>query len=403
MKQIFSIGLAIFVVATLIGYFTLSMLSEKQPPKPVCRSVEVQRGTIQSSVYGMGTIKPKQLFHIKAKRPGKIAALMVEKGEKVTEKQRLVRIKPEPGFALNVDKLQYDLYAARLQRQTLENNLNKQRKLFKRGMVAQAVIEEMERNLTKAAKEKNLALERLKALEEETGQSLVAAANATAQSVPVDIYLLAPSAGTILDINKQVGDVITADRKSAYNQDETNIVVLADLSALFVECLVNEIDIKSVQVGQPAMVRLEAQPDKAYSGVIEKISTVAAPRKQSSNLMNGGLNYFTAVIKIEDPDTLVRPGMTCNVQIVVQEKKKVLTLPVETVYKEIDQTFVFYETKNVFERKTVTTGISDEHSVEITSGLNVDDMVCDRPLVILEWQDQIRRYGQRNFVEKLLQ
>ena len=93
-------------------------LSEKRPPKPDCRSINIQRGTIQSSVYGMGTIKPKQLFHIKTKRPGKIAAILVKKDEKVTEKQRLVRIEPEPGFAPFVDKLQYDLYSARLHRRT---------------------------------------------------------------------------------------------------------------------------------------------------------------------------------------------------------------------------------------------------------------------------------------------
>jgi HlyD family secretion protein len=403
LKQILSIGLAIFVIATLIGFSTLMFLSEKRPPKPDCRSVHIQRGIIQSTVYGMGTIKPKQLFHIKAKRPGKIADIMVKTGEKVTEKQRLVRIEPEPGFVPFVDKLQYDFYSARLHRLTLTNNLNKQRKLFKRGMVAQAIVEEMERNLTKAAKEENLALERLKALEEEIGQPLVASAGETARSSPIDIYISAPSSGTIVDINKQVGDLIGVDHTSIYNQDETGIIVLADLSELFVETKVNELDIKNVQAGQSAIIRLEAQPEKAYPGVIEKISSVAFSSNQSDILMKGGLNYFAAVIKIEDPDTLVRPGMTCNVQIVVQEKKNILTLPVEAVFKETGQTFVFYETKNAFEKKAVSTGISDEHRVEITSGLNDDDTVCDRPLLLLEWRDQMQRYDQRNFVERLLQ
>lgn len=403
MRQILSIGLAIFVIATLIGFFTLMLLSEKRPPKPECRSVHIQRGTIQSSVYGMGTVKPKQLFHIKARRPGKIAAILVKTDEKVSAKQRLVRIEPEPGFVPFVDKLQYDYYSARLHRLTSANNLNKQRRLFKRGMVAQALIEEMERNLTKAVKEENLALERLKALEEEIGQPLVASAGETARSSPIDIYIAAPSSGTIVDINKQVGDIIAVDHTSLYNQDGTGIIVLADLSELLVETKVNEMDIERVQAGQSAIVRLEAQPEKAYAGVIEKISSVAFPSNQSDLLMNGGLNYFTAVIKMEDPDTLVRPGMTCNVQIVVQEKKNILTLPVEAVFKETDQTFVFCETKNAFEKKAVSTGISDEHRVEITSGLNDNDMVCGRPLVFLEWQDQIRRYDQRNFVERLLQ
>lgn len=403
MKKILPLGLAIIIVGSVSGYFALTMLSEKRPQKPMCRTVEIKRGAIRSSVFGTGTVKPKQLFHIKAKRSGKIAAIMVKKEETVAEKQRLIRVKPEPGFAVEIENLHYNLYTAELQKKIVEENLNKQRKLFDRGLVAQAVIEELERNLTKAEKERSLALDRLKVLEEETGQSLSSSTNETTPSTSVDIFILAPSSGTVVEINKQVGDVITADRAQVYNPIETNVIVLADLTTLYVECKVNEIDIKSVRVGQSAMVRLEAQPEKVYSGKIEKVSAMAAPWMQSSNLMDGGLNYFTTVVKIEDPDKMVRPGMTCNVQIVVKEKKEVLLLPVETVVSSTNQGFVIYETHDEFEKKAITTGISDEHNVEIVSGLSENASVCDHPLILLEWQEQIHRYDQRNFVERLLQ
>lgn len=387
----------------MAGYFTLTLLSEKRPPKPACQSVDVQRGTIKSSVYGMGTVKPKQLFHIKARRSGKITAILVKKDADVTERQRLIRMVPESGFAVELDNLRYNLYTARVQRETLEDHLNKQRKLFERGLVAQAVIAELERNLTKSVKAERLALERLKVMAQETGQPLISSAETGAPSAPPDIFILSPAAGTILEINKQVGDVITADKANLYARNETDVVVLADLSTLYTECKVNEIDIKSVQVGQAAIVRLEAQPDKVYSGVIEKISTIAAPRMPSANLMDGGLNFFTTVVKILDPDKMVRSGMTCNVQIVVREKKAVLMLPVETVAHWMNQEIVFHESGDTFESLIVTTGISDEHRVEITSGLTENMSVCDRPLVFIEWQEQIRRFDQRNFIEKLLQ
>lgn len=327
---------------------------------------------------------------------------MVKKDEAVERKQRLIRMEPEPGFTVELYNLRYNLYAAKLRRETIENNLDKQRKLFELGLVAQTLLDELGRNLITSAKEENLAFERLKVLAEETGQPLISSVKAGAQSEPVDIFILAPSSGTILELNKQVGDVLTANTTHLYNQDETNVLVLADLSMLYVECKVNEIDINSVQVGQTALVRLEAQPDKAYSGTIEKISTIAAPRMSSVNLMDGGLNYFTTKVKILEPDKMVRPGMTCNVQIVVQEKEGVLILSVETVANLMSQEFVFHKTKDVFERIHITTGISDENSVEITSGLMQNFPVCDRPLIILEWQEQIRHYDKRNFIEKLL-
>jgi HlyD family secretion protein len=402
LKQILSIGLAIIILASLVGYITLTSLSEKRPQKPVCRSVEVQRGNIQSSVYGQGTVKPKQLFHIKARLPGRIKAILVQKNETVIEKQRLIRIEPESGFTVELDQLRYNLYTTRLQRQAIENNLNKQRKLFKRGMVAKTVIEELQRSLTKAGKEENLVLKRLKVLEEETGQSLIGSKSTAAPQGPVDIYILSPSAGTVLDINKQVGDVITMGNKLPIKNEEEVAIVLADLSDIFVKCKVNEIDIKDVQIGQAAMVRLEAQPDKTYVGIIEKISAIAGPQTQASDLTVGGLNYFTVLIKLNDRDALVRPGMTCNVQIVIREKKAVLLLPVESVAKEKKQEFIFHETKSSFERKTVTTGLSNEHQVEIMSGLAEKEIVCDGPLAILEWQDQVRHFEDRNFIEKLL-
>lgn len=401
MKQILPIGL-IIIIGSLLGYFTLTTLSEKRPEKPVCRMVEARRGTIQSSVYGIGTVQPKQLFHIKAKRPGRIKTILVKKNETVAEKQRLMRMEPEPEFAVKLDKLQYNVYTTRLQRQTVETHLAKQRKLFERGMVAQSVIEELESNLTKAKLEENLALTQLKALEEETGQALSGKDHASPASGDLDIYVLAPSAGTVLDINKQVGDVITTDNKLPVKTGEDAVIVLADLSDIFVASRVNEIDIKSVKVGQPAMVRLEAQPEKAYAGVIDKISNMASPDAHASKLAEGGLNYFTVLIKLQDRDALVRPGMTCNVQIVVREKEGVVLLPVESVVQEKGEEFIFHASGTSFERKAVTTGLSNEHLVEMTSGIREKEQVCDQPLVIMEWQDQVRHYNQQNFIEKLL-
>jgi len=94
---------------------------------------------------------------------------------------------------------------------------------------------------------------------------------------------------------------------------------LDNLSSLFVDVEVSEVDINSVSIGQPATLAFDAILNKAYHGEVVEVAKVG------NNV--GGVVNFTVTIELTDPDDLVKPGMTAAVNVVVQEENDVLLIP----------------------------------------------------------------------------
>ncbi|PWH13885.1 MAG: hypothetical protein DDG60_09235 [Anaerolineae bacterium] len=110
-----------------------------------------------------------------------------------------------------------------------------------------------------------------------------------------------------------------------------------DLSHLLVDVQVSEIDINSVQVGQPVTLSFDAILGKTYNGVVVEVG-------QAGLVVQGAVN-FTVTVELTDADELVRPGMTAAVNILVREVKDVLLVPNRAV-RVVDGQRVVYVLKN---------------------------------------------------------
>jgi RND family efflux transporter MFP subunit len=390
-----------FVVS--VSYLTLRLLSGKAPEKPRCKEASVNRGELTIRITGRGIVRSKQLIRLYASRSGQMEGILVKKGDKVSEGQRLIKIKPEPSFALEVNDIRYRILNARMKKEAIEKNLARQRKLYKEGLIALVKIEELEKEYLQSSREENIALERMRILEEETGRKISENLNEKRLSKPIYIYVIAPFSGTVLEINKDIGDYVIKNRQIQDGARKDSIIIIADLSEIYVDFKVNEVDIEKIRADQPAEIRLESYPTSSYDGYVQKVSSIASAEKRSDNRGGTALNFFTTTIKLNNPDAKMNPGMTCDVSITTEEKKDVLHIPVEALVKEDNQRFVYITNDNTIDRKPVTTGIANEYSVEIINGLNQNSQICTNPLVFLEWQELIHRYQQMNFFEKLLE
>jgi HlyD family secretion protein len=173
-----------------------------------------------------------------------------------------------------------------------------------------------------------------------------------------DAKLIAPFAGTVVEVNYGEGEYVTANQPA---------VRLVDLSALEIEVPLAEIDVARVAPGQEAEIVLDALPDVTLRGRVTYIAPVAT-------ITQGVVNY-PVKIEIENPDPAVRPGMTAGVSIVVERREDVLVVPNRAVRTVGRQRVVEVLYQGQVIQVPVTLGMSNETMTEVVSGLKEGDQV----------------------------
>ena len=179
-----------------------------------------------------------------------------------------------------------------------------------------------------------------------------------AQEALEQTYLRAPFAGVVTAVLVEPGQSI--------NTNEV-VVQLMDDSVFQVQVSVDELDIAQVQVGQPATIRLDADPGRVRRGVVQEVSLVAN--------VQGGVVTVPVTVRFLETDPFLRPGYTATVQIEVAVARGVPVVPVEAIWEEGDTRTVTRLVNGEPEVVPVETGLSDGAWVEIRSGLNIGDQV----------------------------
>ncbi|MDE3088107.1 MAG: efflux RND transporter periplasmic adaptor subunit [Chloroflexota bacterium] len=162
--------------------------------------------------------------------------------------------------------------------------------------------------------------------------------------------LVSPINGTVSAVNFNVGDTPSG-----------TAVVVADLSQIQVKVTVAEIDISKIKIGQPAQMTMDALPGKTYTATVASIGSVGA-------VTQGVVNY-PIIVKLTDPDGDVLPGMTANLAIEVDRRTNVLLAPLRAIKTQGNQKVATVLVKGLQITQPVTTGLSNDTQVEVTSGL----------------------------------
>ena len=177
-----------------------------------------------------------------------------------------------------------------------------------------------------------------------------AAVNA-AQATLNQQFLAAPFAGTISNVNAQVGDLVSSG---------ANAFQIDALSTLFADLPVAEIDITNVKVGHPATVTFDAIPNKTYNGVVTQIGLVGASTQ--------GVVSYPVTVQITDADAMVKPGMTAAVSIVIAQYDNVLMVPNQAIQVtgSRHQVIVLFEGQQI--SVPVAIGLTNATMSEVTGG-----------------------------------
>lgn len=182
----------------------------------------------------------------------------------------------------------------------------------------------------------------------------IAAAQARVDAAQATINLArvsAPFAATVTESNPLPGDQVSAG---------TGAFRLDDLTSLFVDVEVSEVDINSVAEGQPATLSFDAILDKDYHGEVVEVA------KAGTNV-NGVVN-FKVTIELTDADTDVKPGMTAAVNITVEEINDVILIPNRAVRLLDGQRYIYLMVNGLPQKTEVSLGSSSDTTSVLAGG-----------------------------------
>jgi RND family efflux transporter MFP subunit len=173
--------------------------------------------------------------------------------------------------------------------------------------------------------------------------------------------IYSPIDGIVTDIESPIPGVnITA---------ATAEFTVANPEVMIFEALIDEADIGLAKTGQKATISLDAYPDQAFEGQIQRIDF-------ASRTTSGGGTAFAAEILLPENESLrFKIGMNGDVEIIIQEKKEVLSIPLKALKEKNGQSFVQIIENKKLKEIEVQTGLATDTRVEVISGLGKDQKV----------------------------
>ncbi len=149
------------------------------------------------------------------------------------------------------------------------------------------------------------------------------------------------------------------------------LMEIPDLDSMQVLCLVGEMDLKRMAVGQQAAVRLEAFPGPVFPGHVVSLAPMASPQPGAADI-----RVFEMVVQLDVEDERLKPGMSAEVEVVLGIIDSVLSVPLEAVYHLGGNEVVFRRDGDGFAATRVKLGMRNRTAAVVEEGLAAGDVVA---------------------------
>ncbi len=164
-------------------------------------------------------------------------------------------------------------------------------------------------------------------------------------------------------------------REGALIRERQPIITIPDMTKMAIKVKIHESHIKKIKKGMQARIRVDAQPDKQLTGDVTKVGVL--PDTQN-RWLNPDLKVYSVTINIEGTHDWLKPGMSAKVEILVNELKDVVYVPVQAVIPLEKQHVCFLPKSAEPERRPVVIGEYSDEFIEIKSGLKEGEVVMLR-------------------------
>lgn len=344
-------AIAVIVIAACAGGGWYYHQTQQQAQQAAAvETAQVERMNLTSKVSATGTIRPVDSVEVSPKITARISQVLVKENDQVTAGQTVATLDGKD-YQAKYDQAQYKVTNTRL-------DYERYKMLYDQGAGTKQTLDNAEY-------EYNTALSNLTAAESDLAETTITA----------------PMSGIVVGEPKPAGTMAVQG-----NSNPTVIMRIADTSQKQIMAKIDETDIGNIKVGQDATFTVDTYTNRTFTAHVSKISQTdtsntwdtngTSTSSSSSSSSSASVIYYYVTLDVDDPDDVLRLGMTARVEINTAEKDDALVVPIAALKTNDNGSYVLrVNASGQTEQVPVTTGIYSDEYVEILSGLSEGDRV----------------------------
>jgi HlyD family secretion protein len=388
----------------------------------------IQKRDLEAIVSASGKIDPKKTVNISAQTTGRVTRIGVREGDRVAAGQFLLQIDPVnaeaavrrdvaavAGARTALEQSRVGMQSARANLEVARQNLKRQKDLWAAGLTTRETLERAEAEVE--VRESDLKGREQEIKNRETQLNQQEAGLSSSQHTLTQVRFEAPFDGIVTRRNIEEGENVVF---GTMNNAGTVLLTVADMSVIEAEVEVDETDIPFVQLGQPAIITIDAIADQKFKGKVTEIGN--SPIQAAGAGTTRTATNFKVTVTIDGQIPEVRPGFTCTAEITTATKKQAVSVPIQSLTvrellydaqgnvvhdkrpprtgfrfgppqaapvatpaelkpgekrEEVEGVFLMKDGKSAF--TVVKTGIAGERYLEVLTGLKEGDQVITGP------------------------
>lgn len=388
---------AVAVIA--IGGLAYAASQKKNTGAVEVRTEAVEARDLVSSVTASGQIRPHTMVNVSADVTGRIVRLAVKEGDMVTKGQFLLQIDPEQPTAA-LQRAEAAEASAKAQAAQTRANLLQSQRNYDRQLQIQKVTPEL------VSSEQ---VEQLKT-QVEVNQALVEAARHSVDQAVASVRdakqalnrttITAPMSGRVTRLVVEEGETAIM---GTLNKDAATLLTISDMSVLETRVRVDETEVARINVGDSAVIQIDAFPDTTFLGKVVEISN-SSVKGTATGSTDQAIDYEVNVQLINPPvDT--RPDFSTTAKIITATRKQALSVPIialtvrenenvatgdtavsvggrppvrDITKRDVEGVFIV-GTDNKVTFRPVKIGIAGERHFEVLSGLTAGETIVAGP------------------------
>jgi HlyD family secretion protein len=343
------------VLVGLISFTIYYFWPERKVP---VRTVAVGRGEVTQTVNSMqaGVVKSNRQVNIRSISIGRIAKILVEKGDRVKEGQLLVELENTALIArLRLAKANLaagvsGIRSAKLRRDVAKKALERSAALSDKGAVAPQMLERVQA-------EYDVGLETVTVAEANLAQ--LQAAIDMAMAALDDTRIVAPFDGLVVSVNVEKGEYLIVGAP---------VLELVDDSKMVIEAAVDEADAARIKVGMPVEVDCDAYPEKQILGSLTWISPVVVKDLRQNQ-------HLGVEVSLNGAASLLKVGMSADIEVMVEKRENALNIPTSAIMRKATLEQVYVAVGGRAQLRAIRSGMSNWEKTEVVEGLREGERV----------------------------
>ncbi len=184
----------------------------------------------------------------------------------------------------------------------------------------------------------------------------------------------APRAGMVVYAQEEGGRYGSSQpiKEGTQVRERQEIITIPSAQGMIARVSLHESVLKQVQPGQPATIQVDALPGRQFHG---RVRFVAVMADQNTFWANPNLRLYRTEVTLDDLSPEMRPGMSCAIEILVEEIADALFVPVQSVFRKGSGNVAFVDRQGSVEERPVKVGRYNDRWVQILEGLSENESV----------------------------